>query len=622
MKHGFVKVAAATPSVKLADCSYNSTRILDLVSKASECGVHLLVLPELCVTGCTSADLFYQQTLLDSARESISEIARRTPRNMVLVFGAPLEVNGRIYDCAFVSCSGKLLAAVPKAEKTPRWFAGAPEEECEVQIGDFTVPFSKNILFSCSDVRSFVFGIDINDGTLTKNSIALAESGATVLCRLSSADDRAGRLDSLRCAINAESSRLKCCTVYSSSGDGESTTDSVYSGFSIISENGENLACESENEDELLLSEADTQCLANARRKDNLEETGKEMRILSFDLEMGETDLSRHVNTSPFLPEDPQERERCCAEILNLQARGLRRRLEHTRSKTVVIGISGGLDSTLAILATVKAFEDMGMSRRNIFGISMPCFGTTQRTKSNAQALTESLGCSFAEINITEAVKAHFKDIEQSETDYNTTFENAQARERTQVLMDLANKYNGLVVGTGDLSELALGWATYNGDHMSMYGVNAGVPKTVAREVVAYYASYIASPETAETLRSILDTPISPELIPGKQETENIVGPYELHDFFIYHTLKNGFSPSKIYRLALYAFDGEYDGKTIAFWLKTFIRRFFSQQFKRSCMPDGPAVLDVSLSPRGSWQMASDANSTLWLKELEDYLAE
>lgn len=622
MKHGFIKVASATPSIRLADCAFNSSRILDLVTKASESGVHLLVLPELCVTGCTSGDLFYQQTLLDSARESVLEIAMKTPRNLVLVFGAPLEVNGKIYDCSFVSCAGKLLAVVPKAGKTSRWFASAPERPIQIQLGDFTVPFSSSILFSCNQVSSFVFGCDIDDSAFTENAFSLTDKGATVIARSASCPNSAGMLTRLKDMLNAESSRLNCCTVYSSCGDGESTTDLIYTGFSIVSENGECLAFTSENEDEILATEADTQRLLHERRCKNLYAPREAEQIIAFDLEMGETDLSRHISTSPFLSEDPQERDRECSEILNLQARSLRRRLEHTRSKTAVIGISGGLDSTLALLAAVKAFEDMGMNKKSIFGISMPCFGTTDRTRSNAQALTESLGCSFAEINITEAVRAHFRDIGQSETDYNTTFENAQARERTQVLMDLANKYNGLVIGTGDLSELALGWATYNGDHMSMYGVNAGVPKTVARAVVSYYASYIASPETSETLQSILDTPISPELIPGKQETENIVGPYELHDFFIYHTLRHGSSPSKTYRLALHAFEGEYDGQTIAFWLKTFIRRFFSQQYKRSCMPDGPKVTEISLSPRGAWQMASDCSSATWLKELEEYLAE
>ncbi len=621
MKHGFIKIASATPIINLADCSYNTSKILNLVTQASESGIHLLVLPELCVTGCTCGDLFYQQSLLEKTRESVLKIAKETPKNMVLVFGAPLEVNSKIYDCSFVSCAGKLLAVVPKATKTSRHFTSAPEEDLQIQIGDFSVPFSKSILFSCNQVSSFIFGCDL-DSPLSENAFSLTENGATIIARPASSPSRAGELTTLTSMLNAETSRLKCCTIYSSCGDGESTTDLVYTGYSIISENGKCLTSISENEDEVIITEADTQALVHDRRRENLEEIREGVQIISFDLEMGETELTRHVSTSPFLSEDPTERDKECSEILALQARALRRRFEHTKSKTAILGISGGLDSTLALLATVEAFEKMGMSKKNIFGISMPCFGTTQRTKSNAQALTESLGCSFAEINITEAVRAHFRDIQQSETDYNTTFENAQARERTQVLMDLANKYNGLVIGTGDLSELALGWATYNGDHMAMYGVNAGVPKTVARSVVSYYATYLASQETASTLQSILDTPISPELIPGKQETENIVGPYELHDFFIYHTLRFGSSPSKTYRLALHAFDGEYSSETIAFWLKTFIRRFFSQQYKRSCMPDGPKVLELSLSPRGAWQMPSDSSSTVWLKELEDYLAE
>ncbi|MCR4675981.1 MAG: NAD(+) synthase [Sphaerochaetaceae bacterium] len=620
MIHGFIKVAAATPSVKVADTSFNTSRILDLFEMASEKGVHLLVLPELCVTSCTAGDLFHQQALLDSAREAVNSIANGTPKNMVAVYGAPLEVSGKVYNCSFVSCGGELLGIVPKSNLSPaekRWFAEAPEEETAVQIGDFIVPMGSTLLFKNNQVSSFVLGCSSGlsdlDGVLT-------ECGATVLACPETCDDYAGKLKKVAGSLAHESSRLFTSYVFSGAGDGESTTDLVYSGFNIITELGEVLACTSRNEDSLLISEIDTQKICSERRRSGRVYSEPVNDFIEFNLENGQTELTRHITRTPYLPEKASEKAEACAEVLDLQARGLRRRLEHTRTKTAILGISGGLDSTLALLATVKAFEDMGMNKRNIFGISMPCFGTTHRTRSNAEALVQSLGCSFMEIDITDAVRQHFKDIEQSETDYNTTFENSQARERTQILMDLANKYNGLVVGTGDISELALGWATYNGDHMSMYGVNAGVPKTVAREVTAYYAQNLASESTRETLKSILDTPISPELIPGKQETENIVGPYELHDFFLYHLVRYSCSPSKIYRMAVHAFSGRFNEQTIALWLKTFIRRFFNQQFKRSCMPDGPKVCEISLSPRGAWSMPSDSISHIWLEELEKYL--
>ena len=631
MRHGFIKVAAATPSIKVADCAYNADRILSLVKEAHEEGVHLLVLPELCITGYTCGDLFFQQALIESARECAIKVASRVPRNMVVVFGAPVELRGKLHNCAIVACAGKVLGIVPKINipnyqefYEQRWFTPALPNEESVEFGDDVVYMGGKLIFTCNQIPYFRLACEVCEDLWVPNppSVNHAINGATVIANMSASDEVTGKSAYRFNLVQGQSARLVCGYVYADAGEGESTTDLVFVGNNMVCEDGLCLASHSMKPDTLLVTELDLQRLEHERRIRNTFVTtnDKQYRYIGFDIELGETSLTRVVDSHPFIPSNDGEANRRYEEVLTLQALALKQRLTHTGCRSAVIGISGGLDSTLALIATVKAFDMMGLDRGNITCITMPCFGTTAKTRSNAVILSERYGCTVMTIDITAAVLQHFADIGQDPEVYDVTYENSQARERTQVLMDVANKNGGMVIGTGDLSELALGWATYNGDHMSMYAVNASVPKTLVRKLVEYTARTTDDGILSDTLKAILDTPISPELIPGSQITEDFVGPYELHDFFIYNVLRWGSSPSKVYRLAKHAFAGEYSDETILKWLKVFYRRFFSQQFKRSCMPDGPKVGTVTLSPRGDWRMPSDACVRTWQEELEHNL--
>lgn len=605
MRHGFIKVASATPTLKTADCSFNASAIIRLIQEAHEQGVHLLVLPQMCVTGATCGDLIYQQSLLDCAQTCAAGIVASVPRNMVVVFGSPVRHMGKVYNCAVVASASKVLGLVPREEVS-----------CETDFAEQRVVMDRNLIFTCNQLPSFRLACtlekDISSPKITAVSHTL--NGATVIATLSSVPETSGTGDYRKELYQSLSRSLACAFVYAGAGKGESTTDHVFTGPDMVCENGKTLAHQSLRPDRLLVTELDVQSLEFARsvRKSFHPEDGQFYRTRDFDIEMGETSLTRKYERFPFLKTD-------CEEVLRLQALGLEGRLEHINCRRVILGISGGLDSTLALLVAVRAFDNLGYDRSGITCVTMPCFGTTDRTRNNAEELVRELGASFMTVDIKAAVSQHFEDIGQDCNKYDAAYENAQARERTQVLMDLANRTGGLVVGTGDLSELALGWATFNGDHMSNYGVNASVPKTLVRALVEYEASRTGSVKLAQVLASIVDTPISPELVPGKQQTEDLVGPYELHDFFLYRMMKDGCSASKILRLARYVFD-DYDTDTIAKWLRTFCTRFFSQQFKRNCMPDGPDATGMSLSPRGGWEMPSDASSVVWKRELEEEL--
>ena len=631
MTHGFIKVGSATPSIKVADCRYNADKILSLVRRAHEEGVHLLVLPELCITGYTCQDLFLQQALLESAQENAIKVASKVPRNMVVVFGAPVELRGKLHNCAIVASAGKVLGIVPKINipnyleyYEQRWFSPALPNEEIVEFGDQSVVMGGKLIFTCNQLPYFRLACEVCEDLWVPNppSVNHAINGATVIANVSASDEFVGKAAYRYNLIESQSARLICAYVYADAGEGESTTDLVFSGNNQICEDGKTLASTKMETDELLITEIDLEHLEHDRRLRNTFVTtnDKEYRYIGFDIEPGETAISRKVESMPFVPEDGKQRNARSEEILNLQCMGLKQRLRHIGCRTALIGISGGLDSTLALLVTVRAFDSLGLDRKGLVCVTMPCFGTTERTKTNAMSMVERLGCTLEIVDIKKAVMQHFDDIGQDPEQYDVTYENSQARERTQILMDIANKMNGIVVGTGDLSELALGWATYNGDHMSMYGVNAGVPKTLVRHLVGYVAKTTDDPELSEIFLSVMATPISPELVPGKQETEDLVGPYELHDFFLYHVIRWGSSPSKVLRLAHQAFGDRYDMQTIVKWLRTFYRRFFTQQFKRSCLPDGPKIGSVSLSPRGDWRMPSDACVKVWQTELESSL--
>ena len=638
MKYGFVNVAAAVPMVKVADVAYNVEQIKSLITQAEEQSVEVIVFPELCITGYTCQDLFKEQLLLDQAEQGIIQLLDFSRKlDIISIVGLPVIINGLLYNCAVVLQGGQVLGIVPKTylpnygefyEK--RWFASAQD------LNPTDIYFAGNPIHVSADPLLFVtgdgvkFGVEICEDVWApippSNNLALA--GADIIFNLSASDELIGKHAYLKSLLAQQSARTISGYVYASSGFGESTQDVVYGGNAIIFENGK-LLIEGKRfsfDPQLKSYQIDVEKLRAERRENttfiNAQRRAHANEIMTKSVAPREFKLTRYVNPHPFIPADT-DMQSSCEEILNIQVAGLAKRLHHIRGTKAVIGISGGLDSTLALLVTVKAFDKLGLDRKGILGITMPGFGTTDRTYHNALKLMETLGVTIREISIAKAVTQHFEDIGHDAKIHDITYENSQARERTQILMDVANKENAIVVGTGDLSELALGWATYNGDHMSMYGVNAGVPKTLIR----YLVSYVAGEMATETLLDIIDTPISPELIPAdeqgniKQKTEDLVGPYELHDFFIYYYLRYGFSPKKIYLLALRAFcnpdDGKqlYDETTIKKWLTTFCRRFFNQQFKRSCLPDGPKVGSVSLSPRGDWRMPSDASSALWLNE-------
>ena len=646
MRDGFVKVAAGTPKIRVADCAYNAGQVIALMEQAAEQGVKVLALPELCLTGYTCGDLFLQDTLLRGAEEALGTVLEATKElDILAAVGLPVrnKWTGKLYNCAAILCRGELWGLAPKLHLPnygefyeQRWFASGEGVDHMIELCGQEVSLSANAVFQCEAVPDLVVGVEICEDLWVPEppSAALARAGATLILNLSASNEVAGKADYRRALVVGQSARLMCGYVYADAGEGESTTDLVFAGHDMIAENGALLA-EGRFASGLTVSEIDVGRLAFERRRMNTF-TPSELDPMAdahclgvgrriFSLELEETVLTRYISPDPFVPADAGDRAERCQEILTIAALGLKKRLEHTGAGCAVVGLSGGLDSTLALLITARAMDLLDRPRTDILAVTMPCFGTTSRTKSNAQLLAEHMGASFRTVDIGEAVKVHFRDIGQSMEDLSVTFENAQARERTQVLMDLANQRGGLVIGTGDLSELALGWATYNGDHMSMYGVNGSIPKTLVRHLVAYSADQAegSDPELAAVLRDILDTPVSPELLPPKegeiaQRTEDLVGPYELHDFFLYYAVRWGFSPRKVFRLALHALGDRYDRATILKWLNNFYRRFFAQQFKRSCLPDGPKVGSLALSPRGDWRMPSDAVNALWRKELEE----
>ena len=636
MKDGFLKAAALSPALRVADCIYNAGQIVRELQAAAARGVKLAVFPEFCLTGYTCGDLFLQHTLQQGALEGLQTVldVSRELDTVVLV-GLPLLVRGKLYNCAAVLCRGRVLGLVPKTylpnygefyEKR-QFTAGSAEIETVTVCGQ-EVPFGTSLLFRCRQMPSFVLGVELCEDlwSALPPSTFHALAGATVIANLSASDETVGKAEYRRALVENQSARLLCSYLYASAGHGESTQDMVFAGHDLIAENGTLLAEAAPFAGGHAETEIDCQRMeAERARNTSFEPACEGYQTVEFDLPLTETVLTRWVDPTPFIPHNEQLRAQRCELILKMQADGLAKRLEHARAKTAVIGISGGLDSCLALLVAVRAMKQLGRPVSDVLAVTMPCFGTTKRTRSNAEILCDELQVSFTEIDIANTVHSHFADIGQDENMLDVTYENGQARVRTLELMDTANRTGGLVVGTGDLSELALGWATYNGDHMSMYGVNAGVPKTLVRHLVRYEADIAATPALREVLLDILDTPVSPELLPARdngeiaQRTEDLVGPYELHDFYLYYVLRFGFGPAKIFRLAKAAFAGrpEYPDEVLYRWLRNFYWRFFAQQFKRSCLPDGPKIGSVTLSPRGDWRMPSDAAAALWLAELE-----
>lgn len=635
MNDGFIKTAAATPEIRVADCEYNTNKIIALIDEAKLRAVKLLVFPELCVTGYCCHDLFYQPALLNGALEQLARIVKATETSdMLTAVGCPLVFQGELYNCAVIIQSGEILGVIPKKFLPnynefyeARQFTSAPDGEYDIKLFGKSVPFGLNLLFECAELPELTFAAEICEDLWSPDppSTMLALGGATVIANLSASNETIGKEAYRKALVTGQSARLICGYIFASAGEGESTQDLVFGGHRMIAENGTTLADSGLYTTGLTISEIDIQKLSTERRRNTSFKCGAEPKVrrIAFTMRTERTVLTRNVEAMPFVPQAASEKEKRCFDILQMQAHGLSARIRHTNCKTLVVGISGGLDSCLALLVSVEAMKLLNRPMSDIITITMPCFGTTNRTKSNAETLCTILGTTLRVINISDSVRQHFADISHDENDHNVTYENGQARERTQVLMDIANEENGLVIGTGDLSELALGWATYNGDHMSMYGVNASVPKTLVRHIVYYYAQNADNTALREVLTDIFNTPVSPELLPAKdgeisQITEDLVGPYELHDFFLYNGIRWGFPPKKVYRLAQYAFGESYDSGTILKWLKTFYRRFFAQQFKRSCLPDGVKVGSVSLSPRGDWRMPSDASSALWLKEINE----
>ena len=621
MKHGFIKVAAASPNVTVADCNANLSEILRIHNQAKELGVKLLVFPELCLTGATCGDLFFSDVLLDAAKRSLVEFLEKTEdSDTISIIGFPLVVNDKIYNCAAICQNGDIRGIVPKKNLSyseRRYFTEPNAQYDYVLVADRACHFGTDLFFRCDDLREFGLSVNIGDRLTSADGAIIANPRATAEV-VGAAEYRKGFAEYFS-AENAAG------FIMASAGRGESTTDHVFGGHCIIAENGSILAEKLPfSTDELLISEIDVKLLSSECRRRGISRSDS-TRLVEFDLDICETELTRKISASPFIPTEKYELDTRCNTVLNIQAEGLAQRVEKAYAKKCVIGISGGLDSCLALLAAVRTMDILGRPHSDVIGVTMPCFGTTNRTKSNAELLCAELGCELRCVNIADAVRQHFSDIGHDESLKNVVYENSQARERTQVLMDIANIENGFVVGTGDLSELALGWATYNGDHMSMYGVNGGIPKTLIRKIVCYCAEQAKAEgkdELSRVLIDIVDTPVSPELLPADesgniaQKTEDLVGPYDIHDFYIYNFLRYGFSPEKMFRLAKLAFRGVYDEETLEKWLKNFVRRFFAQQFKRSCLPDGPKVGSVGLSPRGDWRMPSDASSAEWMKNI------
>lgn len=638
MNYGFIKVAAATPRVHLADPESNLHCAVQMLEKAESLGVNLLVFPELYLTGYTCGDLFYADLLLGGAKQALLTFASETEgKNCLCIIGLPIRYMGKLYNCAAAVQDGRILGVSPKVclpnygeFYDKRQFTSGEDlpEDAELELGGEAVPFGTDLLYRCAELEDFIVGAEICEDLWAPVNPAtdLALSGATVIANLSTSDELIGKDAYRRMLVTSTSSRLICGYIYANSGYGESTQDMVFSGHCMIAENGSLLAERKPfaSDDGLLVTELDIFRLRHERHNNTTFPASEGLcRMVTFHQKRKATALTRFFPRNPFVPNDDAELSQRAEEILQIQSQGLMRRFEHTHSKRLVVGISGGLDSTLALLVMVRALDLMGRPRTDAVAVTMPCFGTTKRTKSNAMVLCEELGVTLMEVPIGESVNLHFRDIGHDPGKLDVTFENCQARERTQVLMDLSNELNGIVVGTGDLSELALGWATYNGDHMSMYAVNTSVPKTLVRYIIRYEAGNCQG-KLRSVLEDILDTPVSPELLPAddkgeiSQKTEDLVGPYELHDFFLYHMLRTGAEPGRIFHLAKYVFTGVYSDETILRWLREFTRRFFQQQFKRSCLPDGPKVGTVTLSPRGDWRMPSDALSNLWLKQIDE----
>lgn len=639
MKHGFVRVAAAIPKLKVANCEYNTGEIIKISKEAEKLGAQFVVFPELAVTAYSCGDLFLQKTLQNEAIKALETIVAETKTlDCVIIIGIPLLVNSRLYNCGVAIKEGNILGVVPKTfipnysefyER--RWFcSGMGKVKETVNLLGYSVPFGTDVLFEARNISGLCFGIEICEDLWVPAppSTKQALNGATLLFNLSASNEIVGKHEYRESIVNMQSAKCAAVYVYSSSGPNESTTDLVFGGHALISEYG-SLLSQSKRfsfEEQLIISDVDIERLTNERLKNSgftHDTTDSEFRKAIFSIKELDTDkLLRRIDPHPFVPSNPDARNVRCEEIFHIQTSGLGKRIKHTGLDKCVIGISGGLDSTLALLVIAKTFDRLGLDRKNIHAVTMPGFGTSSNTLNNSLVFMKLMGVTTYQIDIKEACLKHFEDIGHDPGVYDVTYENVQARERTQILMDIANKIGGLVIGTGDLSELALGWATYNGDHMSMYAVNTGVPKTLVRYLVQWAADYVFEGETREVLLSILDTPISPELLPTDeageiaQKTEDIVGPYELHDFFLYHMVRYGANPSKIYFMAEQAFNGKYSGEIINKWLRTFLRRFFSQQFKRSCLPDGPKVGSISLSPRGDWRMPSDGDVNIWLKDL------
>ncbi len=638
MKHGFIKVATATPNVTVADCEANLSEILRVWKHAVDGGAKLVVFPELAITGYTCADLFLTGRLQAAAKAALLQfVAATADSDSISIIGFPLLVNDKLYNCAAICQKGHVLGVIPKTHipnydehKEARYFASYDGEAVEIALGADTVPFGPKQIFACRDLPLLRIGTEICEDlwVACPPSVGLCEAGALIIANLSASAETVAKESYRRSLVTSQSAKAVCAYLYADCGHGESTTDLVFSGHCMIAENGAMLAEALPFETPAsgyIATEIDLSRLSGERTHLNTYKSAPntEYRTTWFDMTVTETTLSRRFETAPFVPTDAAERARRCETILQLQSRGLAGRMERAYAKTCVIGISGGLDSCLAMLVAARACDLLGRPHTDIVGVTMPCFGTTKRTRSNAELLCEELGTQLRCVDIADAVKLHFRDIGHDESNRNVVYENAQARERTQILMDIANMENGLVVGTGDLSELALGWATYNGDHMSMYGVNASVPKTLIRHIVTYYADCAeqdGKPRLAAVLRDILDTPISPELLPADeggeiaQRTEDLVGPYELHDFYLYYMIRCGYDPEKLYRIAKLAFAGAYSDEVLLKWLKNFVRRFFTQQFKRSCLPDGPKVGSISFSPRGDFSMPSDASAHEWMR--------
>lgn len=632
MKDGFIKVAAATPKIKVADPAYNTEEILKIIDETEKNGASVLVFSELTISGYTCGDLFLQQPLLTECKDQLLRIVKATEdKSMLVVVGCPIVIKQKLYNCAVVISDGNILGIVPKTHLPNysefyelRHFTSGEGLEKELWFGEEFgyVDVAVNQLFRCKEIPELVIACEICEDLWVPlpPSTYHAMAGATVICNPSASVETTTKESYRRSLVSNQSARLLAAYIYADAGEGESTQDVVYSGHHIICENGSVLAEAKRFTNEIVYADIDVQKLAAERRKMTSFPGGQtdEYFEQEFSLEVKENKITRTFPKAPFVPDNQDERDKRCDEILSLQSMGLKKRLEHTNCKHAVVGISGGLDSTLAVLVTARAFDLLDIPRENLICVTMPCFGTTDRTYQNAVSLIKELGATLKEVRIEKAVRQHFADIGHDENNHDVTYENSQARERTQILMDMANQYNGMVIGTGDMSELALGWATYNGDHMSMYAVNCSVPKTLVRYLVLYYAETTENKKLSEVLMDVLDTPVSPELLPPvdgviSQKTEDLVGPYELHDFFLYYMLRFGFPKTKLYRMAKLTFDGVYDDETIKKWLDKFYWRFFSQQFKRSCLPDGPKVGSVAVSPRGDLRMPSDASPTAWL---------